>query len=95
VYDAKDGTKSYIQIKPEYADATSVKLYAAPPQDSDTVRVPRELLVAAKVCVHEMRDENKLHGHITDASAKWAIRIEPRIDAALAAAKPDGGKEGE
>ena len=61
-------------------------LYAAPPAQPGAVSVPMELLVAAKSCVQEMRDENKLHGHITDASAKWAIYIEPQIDSALAAA---------
>jgi len=29
VYEGKDGTPSFIQIKPELADKTSVKLYSA------------------------------------------------------------------
>ena len=28
-------------------------------------------------CINEMREENKLHGHITDASAQYLVNIKP------------------
>lgn len=41
---------------------------------------------AQKSC-NDMRSEHRLHGHITDASAHWAIVVEPRIMEALAQAE--------
>jgi len=38
-----------------------------------------ELLKEAQKTVNDMRSEHKMHGHITDASAHWAIKIEPEL----------------
>lgn len=37
--------------------------------------------------IHDMRAENRLHGHITDANAKWLIHYEAQAQQALAAAQ--------
>jgi hypothetical protein len=31
-------------------------------------------------CINEMRDENKIHGHITDSSAQYLINIKPMYE---------------
>jgi len=41
------------------------------------------LLAEALQTVDDMRNEHKTHGHITDASAHWLIKIKPRITALL------------
>lgn len=41
-------------------------------------------LKEAQGIIINMRTENRLHGHITDASAKYLHKVEPQIDAALA-----------
>jgi hypothetical protein len=38
-----------------------------------------ELLKEAQKTVNYMRSEHKMHGHITDASAHWAIKIDPEL----------------
>lgn len=37
------------------------------------------LAIAKKLkdCIEDMRSENKIHGHITDASAYYAIHLKP------------------
>lgn len=44
-------------------------------------------LKAAVSVIVDMRRENRLHGHITDASARYLHKIEPQIVAALAAVR--------
>lgn len=41
------------------------------------------LVATLKRNINDMRDENKLHGHITDSSAEWKIVNEPKVDAFL------------
>ena len=31
-------------------------------------------------CINEMRDENKIHGHITNSSAQYLINIKPMYE---------------
>jgi len=33
--------------------------------------------------IDEMRSENRLHGHICDASARWLNRVKPRVEEVL------------
>lgn len=42
------------------------------------------LLADTTRIIEDMRDENKLHGHITDANANYLHHVKPRIDIALA-----------
>lgn len=59
--------------------------------ERDALAASHKALVSAlkdaqKSC-NDMRSEHRLHGHITDASAHWAIVVEPRIMEALAQAE--------
>jgi len=42
-----------------------------------------ELLQECANLIEEMRVENRLHGHITDASARWLTRLKPQVEAHL------------
>jgi hypothetical protein len=44
-----------------------------------------KLLTEARDSVDAIRNEHKTHGHITDASAHWLIKVKPRIDEAISA----------
>jgi len=43
----------------------------------------REALREAQAVIEDMRSENKLHGHITDASANYLHKVKPQIDSLL------------
>jgi hypothetical protein len=45
----------------------------------------KTLLMQCRGVIEDMRAEHKLHGHITDASARYLIRVKPKLDAALSA----------
>ena len=47
-----------------------------------------ELLQECANLIEEMRSENRLHGHITDASARWLTRLKPQVDAHLSNVAP-------
>ncbi len=52
----------------------------------------RERLGEACLVISEMRSENRLHGHITDSSAKWLNHYWPRCHAALTTPPKNEGR---
>jgi chromosome segregation ATPase len=56
-------------------------------KERDTLKVA---LLEAIDAVNDLRMEHKAHGHITDSSAKWAIKTEPKLRALLG---EKGGEE--
>jgi hypothetical protein len=47
----------------------------------------RRIVEKAVAVIEDMRAENRLHGHVTDASARYLIRVKPEIEAVLAKAR--------
>jgi hypothetical protein len=38
---------------------------------------------AQTAVIEDMRAENRLHGHITDATTQWLLKVKPQVEAAL------------
>jgi transcriptional regulator with XRE-family HTH domain len=46
-------------------------------EQEDQIRKLKSLLAEYDLTINDMRDENKIHGHITEASAYYLIKIKP------------------
>lgn len=69
-------------------DGTGVEYISAAAHAAELGRL-RDALQGAQETIESMRSENKLHGHITDASANYLHKVKPTVDELL---NPEGSK---